>query len=91
MVEVVRKPLDKDTILLVSRDACHSDEHLHYAIFLIVGECYLKVFEDVYEESLKVKLSRWEREGRELEVEEDAFFEHFDEFRKAKGGGDLVE
>jgi hypothetical protein len=49
------------------------------------------VFEDVYEESLKVKLSRWEREGRELEVEEDAFFEHFDEFRKAKGGGDLVE
>jgi len=90
VAEVLRKPLNRNTILLVSRSDRNSSEHLHYAIFLIVRKCCLKVFEDVYEESLKIKLSRWECEGRELEAEEDAFFEYVDKFRNYEGGGDRI-
>jgi hypothetical protein len=65
-------------------------EHFHCVVVLIVPESSgaFVLYSFVYVDSLKVRMFRWELEGRRLDVEEEAFFEYADRLRECKGVGE---
>jgi hypothetical protein len=64
------------------------DEHVHCRVLLIILESPVTfvLYSFVYGDSWKVKMRRLELEGRELEAEEDAFF---DDVERRRGGDNL--
>ena len=60
-------------------------EHFHCVIALIVPESSIAfvLHSFVYVDSLKVRMFRWELEGKKLDAEEEIFFEYADELRKS--------
>jgi hypothetical protein len=91
LTEIRSIRLSEDIGLFVLKSG-QSDEHVHCRVLLIVSESPVAfvLFSFVYGDSWKVKMRKLELEGKELEAEEEAFFEAAERIRESEGGGGRV-